>query len=119
VREVERKKLLALSAILGAGYLATSVISAPRVLSGLSTVLGTTVLGSSTSVFTSLASLQLCLSVALIGLLAFSELTHPAYSGRRRLLVELRTSWLPYVVLLLTIFSLIVVFNVAMILSAT
>jgi len=93
------------------------MISAPQVLSGLSTVLGTTVLGSSTSVFTSLASLQLCASLALIGLLVLSELTNPTY-GVGRFLVELRTSWLPYVVLLLIIFSLIMAFKVAMMLSA-
>lgn len=114
---MKHTKLLVLSVVLALGYLVTSLISAPPVLSGLSTVLGTTVLGSSTSVFTSLASLQLYASLALIGLLVFSELTDPAYGGMRHFLVELRTSWLPYVVLLLTIFSLIVAFKVATILS--
>jgi len=115
---LERSKILILSAILAAGYLVTNMISAPPILSGLSTVLGTTVLGSSASVFTSLASLQLYASLALIGLLIFSELTDPTYGGMRHFLVELRTSWLPYIVLLLTIFSLIVAFKVATILSA-
>ena len=116
---MERGKLLILSAVLAAGYLATTMISAPPILSGLSTVLGTTVLGSSASVFTSLASLQLYASLALIGLVVFSELTDPTYGGVRRFIVELRTSWLPYIVLLLTIFSIIFAFKVAMILSAT
>jgi len=114
---LKHTKLLILSVILALGYLATTVISAPSVLSGLSTVLGTTVLGTSASTFSSLASLQLYASLALIGLLVFSELTDPTYGGTKRLLVELRTSWLPYIVLLLIIFSLIVAFKVATILS--
>jgi len=94
-----------------------TVVSAPPTLSGLSTVLGTTVLGNSASILTSLASLQLYCSLAMISLLVFLELTDPAYCGVQRFLVELRTSWLPYVVLLLIIFSLIVAFKVAAILS--
>jgi len=115
---LERKRLLVVSAVLAAGYLVTTVISAPPILSGLSTVLGTTVLGSSPSALASVASVQLCLSLSLIGLLIFSELTDSGYGGMQRFLAELRTSLLPYVVFLLLVFSLIVVFKVATILAA-
>jgi len=115
---LERSKLLVLSAILAAGYLVTNIISAPPALSGLSTVLGTTILVSSATVFTTLASFQLYASVGLIALLVFLELTDPAYGGVRSFLAELRTNWLPHTILLLIVFSLIVAFKVATILSA-
>ena len=115
---MERTKLLTLSAILAAGYLATTIISAPPALSGLSTVLGTTVLVSSASTFETFASFQLYISLTLIGLLVFSELTDPAYGGVKGFLIRLRTNWLPHVILLLIIFSLIVAFKVAAILLA-
>ena len=102
--------------ILASGYLATTIISAPPVLSGLSTVLGTTIT-TSPGIFTALGSFQLYISLGLIGLLVFSELTDPTYGGTKASLLELRTNWLPYVVLFTIIFSLVVAFKVAEILT--
>jgi len=115
---LDRTKLLTLSAILAVGYLATTIISAPPTLSGLSTILGTTILVSSPSTFATLASFQLYISLTLIGLLVFSELTDPAYGGVKSFLIRARTNWLPQIILLLTMFSLIVAFKVATILLA-
>jgi hypothetical protein len=108
-----------LSMILATAYLATSLISAPPALSGLSTILGMTVFVNSGSIFTALDSLQLYASVSLIGLLVFLELTDPAYGGTKSFLLKLRTNWLPHTIFLLVIFSLIVVFKVATILLAS
>ena len=105
-----------LSLVLAVGYLVTTLVSAPPVLSGLSTVLGTSIMANS-GILTAIAPFQLYISLMLIGLLVFSELTDPAYGGIRRFFLELRTSWLPYVVLLIIIFSVIVAFKVAGILS--
>lgn len=114
---MKRKELFILSAILAAGYLATSMISTQPALSGLSTVLGTTVLAS-VSMLHTFASLQLYVSLALIGLLVFSELTDPTYGGIQKSLSELRTNWLPHIAFLLILFALIVAFKVATILLA-
>jgi len=97
---------------LAVGYLVTILVSAPPVLSGLSTVLGTT-LAADSGILVAIAPFQLYISLMLVGLLVFSELTDPAYGGIRRFFLELRTSWLPYVVLLIIIFSVIVAFKVA------
>ena len=109
---MERRSLLALSLVLAVGYLVTILVSAPPVLSGLSTVLGTT-LAADSGILVAIAPFQLYISLMLVGLLVFSELTDPAYGGIRRFFLELRTSWLPYVVLLIIIFSVIVAFKVA------
>ena len=101
-----------LSLVLAVGYLVTILVSAPPVLSGLSTVLGTT-LAADSGILVAIAPFQLYISLMLVGLLVFSELTDPAYGGIRRFFLELRTSWLPYVVLLIIIFSVIVAFKVA------
>ena len=103
---------------MAAGYLVTTIVSAPPTLSGLSTVLGTTILVSSAPTFAIFASFQLYISLALIGLLVFSELTDPGYGGVKSFVIRLRTNWLPHIILLLMIFSLIVAFKVAAILLA-
>lgn len=113
---LEHKKLLVLATILAAGYLATTLVSAPPVFSGLSTVLAISITANS-GILATIAPFQLYISLILIGLLVFSELTDPSYGGIRRFFLELRTSFLPYVVLLVVIFSLIVAFKVAEILS--
>jgi len=69
--------------------------------------------------FQAFASLQLYISLALIGLLVFSELTDPGYGGIRKSLFELRSNWLPHIAFLLVLFGLIVAFKVATILLAT
>ena len=119
VTTLERTKLLMLSMILATAYLATSLLSAPPALSGLSTILGMTVFVSSGTIFTALYPLQLYASVGLIGLLVFLEVTHPAYGETKNFLSKLRTNWLPHTIFLLVVFSLIAVFKVATILLAS
>jgi hypothetical protein len=89
-------------------------------LFGLSTVLGVSVLGSSvlgSSVMGStiveayvnaVSTSQVCLSLVLIGLLIYSELTNPSYGKLRSVFLELRRSWMPISVLLLVLFFIIV-----------
>jgi hypothetical protein len=89
-------------------------------LFGLSTVLGVSVLGSSvlgSSVMGStiveayvnaVSTSQVCLSLVLIGLLIYSELTNPSYGKLRSVFLELRRSWMPVSVLLLVLFFIIV-----------
>lgn len=106
-----------LSSVFAVGYLLTAMISAPPVLSGLSTVLGTSmIVMQNSSMFTALASMQLLISIGLLGLLVFCEVTAPAYGGKG-LLVQLRTNWLPHVVVLFLIFSLMIVVKAITILS--
>jgi len=94
-------------------------------LCGLSTILGVSVLGSSVLGSSVMASttiveayaqavvfMQPLLSLVLIGLLVFLELTDPSYGGSRSMLVELRKSWLPVSALLMVLFFIIVALKV-------
>ena len=94
-------------------------------LSGLSTILGVSVLGSSVLGSSVMASttiveayaqavmfMQPPLSMVLIGLLVYLELTDPSYGGLRSMLLELRKSWLPVSALLIVLFSIIVALKV-------
>ncbi len=108
---LEYRKLLILSTLVTVSYVMAVTISPPPSLNGLSTVLGTTINQTSSSRLAT-STLQLYTSLVLIALLIFLELTDPSYGKTPSFLVELRTGWLPEVVLLLILFSLIVVFKV-------
>ena len=96
---------------------------------GLSTVLGTTVLGSTllgtTTTTTSLIQVyaeafsmgQLAISLIAICMLVYLELSDPSYGKTRRLVEELRKSWLPLSVVLVLLFALIVFFRIWAILA--
>jgi len=117
---MRRGRLLALCAIFSLGYVATSIVSAPENLFGLSTVLGTTVLGTTVLGVTfasAIASAQLYLSLACIGLLVFLELSDPSYGEVKRLIAEIRLNWLPCAIFLVILFFLIVAFKIASILG--
>jgi len=122
---MKHRKLLALCMIFAAGYVVTRILSAPESLFGLSTVLGTTVLGTTVlgttvmgvTVGQALASSQLYLSLACIGLLVFLELSDPSYGEIGRILTQIRSNWLPYTVFLVLLFFLIVAFKIASIIG--
>ncbi len=112
-----------LSTILGTTILGTTVLG--------TTVLGTTVLGTALgSIFlgtTSETELiqvllartaeafsmgQLAISLIAIGMLIYLELSDPSYGKTRRLVRELRKSWLPLSVVLILLFVFIVFFRI-------
>jgi len=109
--------LYGLSTVLGTTILGTTVLGT-TVLG--TTVLGTTVLGTTMLGTTSLLEVyasalltgQLAISLIAIGLLSYLELSDPAYGGTKRVLEELRRSWLPLTALLVILFMLIVAFRV-------
>jgi len=89
--------------------------------------LSTTVLGSSSMLLGSvssssssaislayskaLSSVQLYVSLASIGILAYLELSNPAYGKTRRILEELRKGWVPVSVLFVILFFILVFFK--------
>jgi len=85
-----------------------------------SSVLGSSVLGSSmlgTTVLVeayagAVVASQLWLSLVVIGLLFYVELSDPAYGKLRKSLVEFRKSWLPISALLSILFFIIVALKV-------
>ncbi|MCP8306165.1 MAG: hypothetical protein H3Z49_03550 [archaeon] len=101
-----------LSTVLGTTILGTTVLG--------TTVLGTTVLGTTVMGTTSLVGVygdallsgQLAISLIAIGTLIFLELSDPSYGKTRRLIGELRKSWIPLSALLVVLFMLIVAFRV-------
>ena len=106
-----------LSTVLGTTILGTTVLGT-TVLG--TTVLGTTVLGSTLLGTTSLIQVyaealsmgQLAISLIAIGMLVYLELSDPSYGKTRRLINELRQSWLPLSVVLILLFALIVFFRI-------
>jgi len=99
--------LFGLSTVLGVSVLGSSVLG--------SSVLGSSVLGSTTIVEAysgAVATSQLLLSLAVIGLLVYLDLSDPAYGSLRNTLLELRRSWLPVSVLLVVLFFIIVALKV-------
>jgi len=106
-----------LSTILGTTILGTTVMG--------TTILGTTVLGSTLLGTTSLVQVyseallmgQLALSLIAIWMLVYLELSDPAYGKTRRLIEEIRKSWLPLSVMLILLFVLIVFFRISAILG--
>jgi len=104
--------LSGLSTILGVSVLGSSVLG--------SSVLGSSVLGSSVMASTTIVEayaqavmfMQPLLSLVLIGLLVYLELTDSSYGGLRSMLLELRKSWLPVSALLMVLFSIIVALKV-------
>ncbi len=88
-------------------------------------VLGTTVLGAillgTTTTTTSLIEVritealsmgQLAISLIAICMLVFLELSDPSYGKTRRLIRELRKSWLPLTAVLVLLFAFIVFFRI-------
>lgn len=63
-----------------------------------------------------LASTQLYISLASIGILVYIELSDPTYGKTRRILAELRESWIPVSMLLVTLFFILIFFKVYLIL---
>lgn len=114
--------LFGLSTILGVSALGVSVLGSSVLGSSVlgSSVLGSSVLGSTTIVEAyggAIAASQLWLSLIAIGLLMYLELSDPSYGGLRRILLELRRSWLPVSALLVVLFFIIVALKVWNILS--
>jgi len=114
-----------LSTVLGTTILGTTVLGT-TVLG--TTILGTTVLGSillGTTTTTSLIEVyaealamgQLAISLIAICMLVYLELSDPSYGKTRRLIEELRKSWLPLTVVLVLLFALIVFFRIWAILA--
>ena len=103
--------LFGLSTILGVSVLGSSVLG--------SSVLGSSVLGSTIleAYAGAIATSQLCLSLAAIGLLVYLELTDPAYGRLKSILLELRRSWLSVSALLVVLFFIIVALKVYSILA--
>jgi hypothetical protein len=101
-----------LSTILGTTILGTTVLG--------TTVLGTTVLGTTVMGTTSLIGVygeallqgQLAISLIAIGMLTYLELSDPSYGKTKRIIEELRKSWLPLSALLVILFMLIVAFRI-------
>ena len=108
---------MGLSTTLGISVLGSSVLGS-SVLG--SSVLGSTVMGSMImqSYSTAIPTAQVGLSFVLIGMLVYSELTDPAYGKLKRMLSELRKSWLPFSGLLLVLFFIIVAWRVWAVLAA-
>jgi hypothetical protein len=116
-----------LSTVLGTTILGTTVLGT-TVLG--TTILGTTVLGSillgtTTTTTTSLIEVyadalamgQLAISLIAICMLVYLELSDPSYGKTRRLIEELRKSWLPLSAVLVLLFSIIVFFRIWAILA--
>jgi hypothetical protein len=112
-----KPRFYGLSTILGTTILGTTVLGT-TVLG--TTVLGTTVLGSTLLGTTSLIQVyaealsmgQLAISLIAICMLVYLELSDPSYGKTRRLIEELRKSWLPLSVVLVLLFALIVFFRI-------
>jgi hypothetical protein len=105
--------LFGLSTILGVSVLGSSVLG--------SSVLGSSVLASTTIVEAysgAIIASQLWLSIVAIGMLAYLELTDSAYGRFRRVLVDLRKSWLPISAMLVVLFFVIVALRIYAIASA-
>jgi len=106
-----------LSTVLGTTILGTTVLGT-TVLG--TTILGTTVLGSTLLGTTSLIQVyaealamgQLAISLIAICMLIYLELSDPSYGKTRRLIEELRKSWLPLSAVLILLFALIVFFRI-------
>ncbi|MCP8307142.1 MAG: hypothetical protein H3Z54_00370 [archaeon] len=101
-----------LSTILGTTILGTTVLGT-TVLG--TTVLGTTVMGTTSLVGTygeALFSGQLVISLITIGMLTYLELSDPSYGKTKRLIEELRRSWLSLSALLIILFMLIIAFRI-------
>jgi hypothetical protein len=106
-----------LSTVLGTTILGTTVLGT-TVLG--TTILGTTVLGSTLLGTTSLIQVyaealsmgQLAISLIAICMLIYLELSDPSYGKTRRLIEELRKSWLPLSALLVLLFAFIVFFRI-------
>ncbi|MEM3437493.1 MAG: hypothetical protein QXP55_03015 [Nitrososphaerales archaeon] len=104
--------LYGLSTILGTTILGTTVLG--------TTVLGTTVMGTTSLVSVygeALLSGQLAISLIAIGMLTYLELSDPSYGKTKRIIEELRKSWLPLSALLVILFMLIVAFRIWAILA--
>lgn len=106
--------LSGLSMILGSSVLGSSVLG--------SSVLGSSVLGSSgmgtttttiVEAYTEAVSLsQLYMSLVAIGLLIYTELTDPSYTGEEGFLSELRRGWMPVLAILVFLFFIVVAVKV-------
>ena len=111
-----------LSTVLGTTILGTTVLWT-TVLG--TTILGTTVLGSTLLGTTSLTQVyaealamgQLAISLIAICMLVYLELSDPSYGKTRRLIEELRKSWIPLSAVLVLLFALIVFFRIWAILA--
>jgi hypothetical protein len=55
---------------------------------------------------------QLAISLIAIGMLTYLELSDPSYGKTKRIIEELRKSWLPLSALLVILFMLIVAFRI-------
>jgi len=96
-----------LSTILGTTILGTTVLG--------TTVLGTTVMGTTSLIGVygeALLQGQLAISLIAIGMLTYLELSDPSYGKTKRIIEELRKSWLPLSALLVILFMLIVAFRI-------
>ena len=79
---------------------------------GLSIVLGVTMINAE-----ALSMGQLAISLIAIGMLVYLELSDPSYGKTRRLIAELRKSWVPLSAMLVLLFALIVFFRIWAILA--
>ena len=118
---VVKPRFYGLSTILGTTILGTTVLGTTSMatLLGTTTVLGTTLLGTTTTTEAwvpiyaeALAMGQLAISLVAISVLVYLELSDPSYGNTRRLIRELRKSWLPLAAVLVILFGLIVFFRV-------
>ena len=104
---------------------ALSLLAVKPAFYGLSTILGTTILGTTVlgstllgttsliQVYAEALSMgQLAISLIAICMLVYLELSDPSYGKTRRLIGELRKSWLPLSVVLVLLFALIVFFRI-------
>ena len=89
-----------------------SLLAVKPLSHGLSVVLGTTV------TVENFSTGQLAISLIAICMLVYLELSDPSYGKTRRLIEELRNSWLPLTVLLVMLFALVVFFKVWAIMHA-
>ena len=98
--------LFGLSTVLGSSVLGSSVLG--------SSVLGSSVMGTTIVEAYSLANskLQFYLSLTVIGLLIYLEMSDPAYMKIRVFYRELRRGWIPVSVILVVLFFIIVAVKV-------
>jgi hypothetical protein len=110
-----------LSTVLGTTILGTTVLGTTVLGTTIlgTTVLGTTLLGTTTTttsliqVYADALSMgQLTISLVGIGMLVYLELSDPSYGKTRRLIEEVRKSWLPLSAMLVLLFALIVFFRI-------
>ena len=119
--------LYGLSTVLGTTILGTTVLGTTILGTTIlgTTVLGSILLGTTTTTTTSLIEVyaealamgQLAISLIAICMLVYLELSDPSYGKTRRLIEELRKSWLPLTVVLVLLFALIVFFRIWAILA--